>query len=688
VSVEARVAHLRRLVTIATWADAAAWALAVAAAGLVGVAVADAVATLGVVVRRGALPAAVAAGALAALWRLARGAPFPTVADVALWLDGAAPTLRFALVSALDPGVPAATRARCAAHAATVDLEGVARRALAPVWRRVAVAAVGTIGAALALPRGTVARVVAPTPGDGLVAPGAASTADPLARIVVRVDPPGYIGGRGTTRDDPAAISGHPGSRVRVDGVRAVSAPRARLDDRALAVTAGGGSWSVAFALPPQAGLLRLTHGRRERLLVVEPRVDSTPRVVLRTPERDSTLRIAAGALTVAADARDDLGLASLAVEYIITSGSGELFESRTGRLAGPAPTGRVASWASRLRLDTLRLGSGDVMHLRAVALDRNDVTGPGVGVSETRAVRIARADEYDSVAVDAVPPPEVEKDALSQRMLLLRTEALIRQWPRLARDAARREAGAIARDQKRLRQRVGQLVFERLEGEAGAEHSHFPGDGHDHGADQRLSPDQVLQGALAGRPDRPTMLDFDGDESPVVRINRPLLEAFNHMWDAANALDLVEPPAAVPPMRRALEALQRARAAERLYVRGRPPRVVVDVDRVRLTGRDTGTAAARVPRAPDDPAAAARLARFDRALGAVSRDAGAALDSLTVLRVDLLAVAPAAAAALGTALDRARRGGDATGPLVNVRRLLAGAAWRRDGLGASGTAW
>ena len=36
------------------------------------------------------------------------------------------------------------------------------------------------------------------------------------------------------------------------------------------------------------------------------------------------------------------------------------------------------------------------------VARDANNVTGPGIGVSETRSLRIARADEYDSVAVEA----------------------------------------------------------------------------------------------------------------------------------------------------------------------------------------------------------------------------------------------------------------------------------------------
>ena len=77
-------------------------------------------------------------------------------------------------------------------------------------------------------------------------------------------------------------------------------------------------------------------------------------------------------------------------------------------------------------------------MHLRAVARDANNVTGPGVGASETRAIRIARADEYDSVAVDAAAPSEADKSVISERMLIMLAEALEKKRPSLsARHAA-----------------------------------------------------------------------------------------------------------------------------------------------------------------------------------------------------------------------------------------------------------
>jgi hypothetical protein len=70
----------------------------------------------------------------------------------------------------------------------------------------------------------------------------------------------------------------------------------------------------------------------------------------------------------------------------------------RSGRLA-------KQQLSAVISIDSLGLKPGDIVHLRAVARDANDVSGPGIGVSETRSIRIARSDEYDSVAVDAAAP-------------------------------------------------------------------------------------------------------------------------------------------------------------------------------------------------------------------------------------------------------------------------------------------
>ncbi|HEX6631280.1 MAG TPA: hypothetical protein VF048_09325, partial [Gemmatimonadaceae bacterium] len=376
------------------------------------------------------------------------------------------------------------------------------------------------------------------------------------------------------------------------------------------------------------------------------------------------------------------------------SSGEGESFTFRSGTLGAASHRGaRDAGMRASLSVTQLQLKPGDIVHVRAVARDGNTLGGPGVGASETRAIRIARAGEYDSVAVEGAPPPTPDSSALSQRMLLVLTQRLQQRRPKLDRATLLAESQAIGRDQTRLRKQVGEIVYARL-GEGSGEHAHGPGDGHDHANEGRVDADALLaQAAAATTVGMPEALDFHGDETPVVAINKPLLEAYNHMWDAARELEVGEPGRAIPPMQRALAALQKARQAERVYLRGRPPTIVVDIARVRLQGKETGADNVRQPHPAEDDAAGRRARRLDAALvllegasgagasGAASARAGAAIDSLLLLRVDALGEDPALAGALDEAVRRLRGGQDATDALRRARRAASGATVARPAL-------
>jgi hypothetical protein len=370
------------------------------------------------------------------------------------------------------------------------------------------------------------------------------------------------------------------------------------------------------------------------------------------------------------------------------------------------------------LSLAALALAPGDIVHLRAVARDGNTVSGPGVGASETRVLRVARAGEYDSIAVEGAPPPEADKSLISQRMLIMITEALDRRRPTLARETLLGESRDIARDQTRLRKRVGDIIFTRLGNEPTGEEGRDPDEPATDSAPARadsLARDSARRAAAgAGRSAREIavadsadssraallraasaatgrgdeILDFEGDETPVVAINRPLLEAYNAMWEASRALDQGETGLALPPMRRALAAIQRARQAERIYLRGKAPSVVVDLSRVRLTGKDAGVPSTRAPRAPTDPAAARRAQRVATAIAFAARSPSAAIDSLVLLRIESLDAAPQLAAALADALDAMRNGRDATALLARARRIADGGIRRFGPLGAWSGVW
>jgi hypothetical protein len=667
VTIVERVERARRRLRAAALAGAALRALATALAVVLLAATVDAFVSLPAGARRAVPFAALVAAAALFVRRVRRSGVRADTGSAALWIEARFPSLRYALVTAVDPRyagrVPELERA--AAQVAFEPAVGrAARRALAGPLVATALCAL----ALLLLPAGAVARVVRPAPGDALGRARAGAQRNPLGTVIVHVTPPAYAGLPDTSYDDPASVHALSGSAITVEGVAGDGRVVAAIGDRDAASTAAGDRWRVALVMPAAPAAVRLRAASHERLLVLEPEPDSAPAVVLTLPARDSILRRPSGRLRLAATATDDYGLASGAFELIVSSGSGENFTFKSRTLGATTFSTRSGDLAATLALDSLGLQPGDMLHIRAIVRDRNDVSGPGVGTSDTRTLRIARVDEYDSVAVDPAPPAEAEKNALSQRMLLMLAEALERKRPVISHGTLVGESRNIAVDQTRLRKRVGEIVFTRLGEDTGEE-----GDALDKRLDQPVSPDSVLAAAdRAASAAVGTALEGNEDETPVVATNRPLLVAYNAMWSATSELEIGEPGKAIPWMKKALDALQVARSAERIYLRGTTRPVVVDIDRVRLQGKDKGTPRPRTPRPPADPARVARIARFDATLALLRTAPAAAVDSLLVLRLDLLGHDATAAQAVERAADALRSGRNATAALIAARRALA----------------
>jgi hypothetical protein len=638
------------------------------------------------------------AGAAAFVALRARSTPITPV-RAALWFEERFPR-GHAVVTLVDHGalqLDDRTQGLIARQAALprsgVELAPEALRAAASrAWRRPAAAAVLALALFVAtlVVGGAAPRASASEASSG-VHVGAAGTPDAmtgsrLAPWQVEVVPPSYAARTTRVLEDSGTVTALAGSRIRLSGRGAAAGLAVRLLQSeaavdSLPVGADSARWFVSLTMPARPVAVRVSDGDVSRTLALVPIADSLPVVVLRAPVRDSVYRDSVGAITLAADARDDLGLASVVFELIVTSGAGERYTARTVQFGRRALGGEVrAEFSQRVTFEELGLASGDIVHLRAVARDRHPAAAREAGVSETRSLRIARADEYDSVAVDAAPPPAVDSSLLSQRMLLMLTERLEARRPQLARELLVSESRRLAAEQARIRRAVSAIVFQRLSGDGESEHVHYEGDGHDHGLIVQAgklvpSPSSQRANVMPGATPPPSMapqIDMSGGESPIVGVNRPLLEAYNHMWDAGRALELADPAAAIPPMRLALEAIQRARAAERVYLRGRARAVVVDIARVRLAGRDTGQASSRRP----GDAVAAPPDAFDRrllrAVGLLPSAADAGRDSLLALRLDALAEMPPLARALETALAQLERGEDATDALVRARRTLA----------------
>jgi hypothetical protein len=613
----------------------------------------------------------VMAGTLAAFatwwsYRRVRGRGF-SLTSVSLWIEEHTPVLRYALVTAMEDGAPPALERTVTEVDWTPATREAARKALA-------MPAAALIGAA-----GLFALSTAISPAVSRLAarmnPAARTVAGTLD-LTVEVEPPAYARRRVESLRNPAVVRALVGSQLRVAAVGGGS----------VVMNVGGQDLtSASWRVGAQPLAMRVRSGGDSRLIAIDPVVDSAPVVQLRTPARDTVLATPEGSFALGAHVRDDLGISRAAFEYIVSSGSGESFTFATGIIGTRRLDGeRAGAIAGQLSIGDLRLKPGDFVHLRAIATDLRPDTASSRGASETRTIRIARAGEFDSVAVEAAAPPEADKAVLSQRMLINLAEALVRRRPRLDRATFGEEALGIGRDQARLRKQVGDLVFSRLGDDPSGEHFH--GDGHQHeGQELRpaLTPEELLKAAEnATSAEAGKVLDFEGDETPVVAVNRPLLEAYNFMWDASRELNQAAPERALPPMYRALDAIQRARAAERLYLRSRPPRAVVDVERARLQGREKGTPSAREPRSPATGAARVALARFARLVALARSDAGAAADSLLLLRIDLLGtLRPDAATAAAEAAAALRNGRNAASQLATFRNALGEAIQRADTL-------
>ncbi|HEV8124449.1 MAG TPA: hypothetical protein VGP80_09410 [Gemmatimonadales bacterium] len=663
----ARVSTTRQQLSAAVIGASLGWGLAVAMILLLLAALGDLVFGLAYEIRFVTRIGAIALGVVAALVVLLRNRGAWHIEGVALWLEEKAPNLNYALVTLIQGA--GGSIAALEQHVAQVDWR-------APVRRRIGrgtvppllLASIAT-GAFLLLPANAVTRIRAPRPDDGFLAPrGSGESADPFRPLLVRVMPPAYSGQAERTLENPIAVAGLQGSRLLIEGPARLEALVAGIGDSGLSVATNGDHWSISLEMPASPRVLTLTSGTRHHLLTLEPEPDSIPQVQLLLPSRDTARRAVTGVVQLDARAGDDFGLDSAWFEYIISSGEGENFTFRSGVLGRHAgDDNRSVAFTALLTLDSLHLAGGNVIHVRAVARDRNTTTGPGLAASETRTIRILRADEGDSVSVDAMAPAQGDSSLLSQRMLLLLTETLQRRRPRLRRDTVVEESRAIARDQSALRRRVADVIFMRLGGEGNAEES----EGAE--GESELTPEALMRAASdtnmanGGRP-----LDFSQDESPVVALNLPLLEAYNAMWDAGRELEIGEPGRAIPHMHAALDAIQRARQAERLYLRGQPKPVVVDLSRVRLAGKLTDASPAPESRRETNGEVSARLLdRFTLALALLPDER--AVDSLTVLRIDALHTAPGFAQALAQAIAELRTGRDATESLVRARRLLAG---------------
>lgn len=554
-----------------------------------------------------------------------------SMTSVALWLEETIPAMHYEIVTSAGADKPLPELER------SVRIDGMqpfVTHRLTRVLLRSAILLLGAsliylVSPATSLGRG---RIHA---GLARAFPGAVSPINKLASIRMRITPPAYSGLRPSDRIDVASVTTLAGSRVSLSGSGSPEGILVTVDGTAVTTTGDDDRWSVSLAATKPVSIVRITHGAASRIIVVEAIPDKPPQVVLTSPLRDTTLRNSRYSVMLHAEATDDIGLTQGYFEYLVVSGTGEAFSGRTVTSAPFRFDSKTGRLQARLDLSSLNVVAGDLISVRTVVRDNNTLTGPSIGTSDTRSFRVARADEYDSVSIEAAAPPPVDSSAMSQRMLILMTEALVKKQKTLTRKQFVKESDDIGFMEDRIRKRVYDILYQ------------------------------------TDSPDGPG--EVEEVESEIQAINNPdLKEAYDALWDAVRSLRIAEPAVALSPMRVALKALDRARLAKRLYLRGATPRVVIDISRVRMTGKEKGASSIRTPQAARDSTRRMLVSGFESASRISKADPALAIEQLSLLRVRALPVLPGFASALRDVIEALETRHNAEPALVRARRMLS----------------
>lgn len=456
---------------------------------------------------------------------------------------------------------------------------------------------------------------------------GALPVADEVGSIEVTITPPAYTKRPVQRLTNPARIEAIAGSRIAlvVRGIE-VRVETVEGDVPAVSGRPGDPGTGSGFIISAHAdGFIAVRAGASARRLIgltVTP--DQNPRVRVTAPGKDMFLADARRRIPVEIDARDDLGLTAVKLRYTKVSGSGERFTFIEGELPVTVERTNDRDWRARATLDlsALELEQGDVVVYRGAAADAR----PGAPLTESDAFLVEITSPLSMASEGFSLDDQQDKYALSQQMVILKTERLLARAASLPADSLTHYSQSLAAEQRAVR---AEFVF-MMGGEVAEE---------------------VIAAAGLTDIDETHEAENEGELAAGRMVNRgrvALVEAIRLMSRASSRLNEGDPKAALPIEKSALVALQDAFSRTRYLLRALTLRERLDLSR-RLTG--VLTLASRDARpaesAPIDPA----LVSLRRSLAAIAtlassrhpeRDEGPAFSSTTTaIAQDVLAVDP-----------------------------------------------
>jgi hypothetical protein len=452
--------------------------------------------------------------------------------------------------------------------------------------------------------------------------------------VSATIEPPAYTRRSATTVVDPPQIAALEGSTLTLDiQTEAASATLEHDGETRPLARDARGHFVHRLALRRTGFVAIAADSGGRRLVPIVVSADALPAVRVTAPNRDLVFADANQRVAFEVRATDDFGLRSLSLQYTKVSGSGEQFEFQDGEIPLSLVRASDRDWqgTAARSLTALDLKEGDTLVYRAAAADARP--GGGTAISDAFFIEISR---LGVAAGDAFTLPEQEtRYALSQQMLIIKTEKLNARRATMKPADVQEEALNLAVEQRMIR---AEFVF-MLGGEV---------------EDEEVEAEQSTE-LQAGRLEN--------------RGQRDVRAATIAMSEAGKLLTGADTAGALKAERAAVAALQRAFSRDRYILRALATRTELDPQR-RLTGNVSQAVNwRREPPASQANRRAALLQDLLTRVGALRQaPAGAAAD-VNALAREALAIDPESAALRAVAADFQRLADTWSSSVSDVRR-------------------
>ena len=317
---------------------------------------------------------------------------------------------------------------------------------------------------------------------------------------------------------------------------------------------------------------------------------DQAPQVAIAAPNESVTvLKPDAQSAQINVSVSDDYAVVKATLHMTLARGSGENIRFTDKETPLPASNDpRKRSWNKQWMLKELGMEPGDELYFFVRASDNAPV--PHIAQSPTYTLRLPgqQGEALESTALPSMVKPE---NLRSQRQIIIDTEQLLADSPRLGAAELRARSERIAGDQAKLRLRYGQFLGE--ESSLFGDEGQGDADGHEHGGASTQGPGGFGTGNIAAEFGHAH--DQEGNATIFDPATKEVLRrALRAMWDAEKHLRAIAPKPALPPEYKALGAIKELQQAERVYLHRTafvPPAIK---EEKRMTGEMNGAASYR----------------------------------------------------------------------------------------------